>query len=141
LAYLHPALLVAGGAGLGFPLARLLAPWAGWAVFAASALLALPRILELNSEECLLTDMRLTVRRGWLRRWTMETALDKVGAIAVDESLLGRLLGYGDLRLMVAGGAAETLVRVRAPRSLQRKAMQRILALKYAAAETFRQKL
>jgi uncharacterized membrane protein YdbT with pleckstrin-like domain len=44
-----------------------------------------------------LTDDQLALVRGTLRRRTAAVRLERVGAVEVDQTLLGRLLGYGTL--------------------------------------------
>ena len=60
-----------------------------------------------------LTDEQLAVVRGTLRRRIAAVRLERVGAVEVDQSLVGRLLGYGTL---VAGPLEITYVPQ--PRSL-----------------------
>jgi hypothetical protein len=50
---------------------------------------------------------------------TVELLLQKVEAIGVDQTLVGRLLDYGTLRITGSGGTVETFPLVRAPLALR----------------------
>lgn len=52
--------------------------------------------------EYVVTDRRLMVVRGILRKGVMEASLDKVNDTKFDQSVLGRLFGYGDLEIITA---------------------------------------
>jgi uncharacterized membrane protein YdbT with pleckstrin-like domain len=84
----------AGGflASLGWPL-----PVAGAVLVAASAVLSLRAVWNWERTHVIVTDETLALVRGTLRRRTAAVRLDRVGAVQVDQSLLGRILGYGTL--------------------------------------------
>lgn len=82
--------------------------WAGWPASAGGAvLLALAAFVALRAvwrwerTQVILTGDELRFVRGTLRRRSSAVRLDSVGAVEVDQTLVGRLLGYGTL---VAGG-------------------------------------
>ena len=45
--------------------------------------------------EIAITDKRVIYKRGFINRPTVETNMDKVATVDVDQSVLGRLLNYG----------------------------------------------
>ena len=45
--------------------------------------------------EIAITDKRVIYKRGFINRRTVETNMDKVATVDVDQSVLGRLLNYG----------------------------------------------
>jgi uncharacterized membrane protein YdbT with pleckstrin-like domain len=59
------------------------------------------------------------VKVGLLSIHTVELLLPKVEAIAVDQTLAGRLLGYGTLRIVGTGGTVEAFPRVSRPQGLR----------------------
>ena len=75
-------------------------------VFVAT-LLSLRAVWRWERTRVLLTDEQLALVRGTVRRRTAAVHLDRVGAVEVDQSLVGRLLGYGTL---VAGPLRITYV-------------------------------
>jgi uncharacterized membrane protein YdbT with pleckstrin-like domain len=69
--------------------------------------------------EIAVTDRRVIYKRGFINRHTIETHMDKVAAIDVDQSVLGRLLDYGTVTVRGTGMTFEPLRRVEAPLSLR----------------------
>jgi len=104
------ALAAAGGFlfSLGWPF-----PVAGAALVGVAALFSLRAVWKWERTHVILTDEQLAVVRGTLRRRIAAVRLERVGAVEVDQSLVGRLLGYGTL---VAGPLEITYVPQ--PRSL-----------------------
>ena len=68
-----------------------------------------------HTSEFAVTDRRVIIKVGWIKRRTLETMLGKVEALGVDQGLLGRLLGFGTLTVTGTGGTQETFHRVAAP--------------------------
>jgi uncharacterized membrane protein YdbT with pleckstrin-like domain len=55
--------------------------------------------------EIAVTDKRVIYKRGFIKRHTVEMNMDKVATVDVDQSILGRLLDYGSIRIVGTGGA------------------------------------
>lgn len=55
--------------------------------------------------EIAVTDRRIIYKRGFINRHTVEMNMDKVAGVDVDQSILGRLLGYGSIHVLGTGGA------------------------------------
>jgi uncharacterized membrane protein YdbT with pleckstrin-like domain len=70
---------------------------AGAALLALAALLAAFAVLRWLSTRLLLTTERITVVYGIARRRQASVPLARVPALEIEQSLLGRLLGYGTL--------------------------------------------
>ena len=90
------AFLIAGIGGLLVTLAWPL-PLVGAALVIVAALLALRAVWNWERTHVIVTDDQLAVVRGTLRRRTASVRLERVGAVEVDQTLLGRALGYGTL--------------------------------------------
>ena len=95
---LAPAIVLAvvGGA-----LVILGAPWA-WALgvvgallLAIAAVVAFLAVWRWDRTEVVLTDEKLFVTYGLAQRRAAAVRLERVGAVEVEQSLVGRLLGYG----------------------------------------------
>jgi uncharacterized membrane protein YdbT with pleckstrin-like domain len=69
--------------------------------------------------ELAVTDHRVIYKRGFLRRHTVEMNMDKVETVDVDQSVLGRLLGFGTIHVHGTGQGIENLNRVAAPLRLR----------------------
>jgi uncharacterized membrane protein YdbT with pleckstrin-like domain len=61
------------------------------------------------------TDRRIIFKRGFIRRHTIEMHLDKVESVDVDQSLLGRMFGYGDILIRGVGVGIEPLKNIGSP--------------------------
>jgi uncharacterized membrane protein YdbT with pleckstrin-like domain len=76
-------------------------PWpillAGAALVLAAAALALRAVWKWEQTHVILTDEQLALVRGTIRRRTAAVRLERVGAVEIDQSLVGRALGYGTL--------------------------------------------
>ena len=117
--YTRPLLLTLTGVALAIALAQLTDPpwlwYLGVAVSALGVLGWLVRWVELRTSEFAVTSTRLIFKIGLVARHTTELLLPKVESISVTQSLLGRLLGYGDLTVTGTGGAREVYTRVHDP--------------------------
>jgi uncharacterized membrane protein YdbT with pleckstrin-like domain len=71
--------------------------------------------VELLTSEFAVTTTRLIFKVGLVARYTTELLLGKVESIGVQQTLLGRLLNYGDLVVTGTGGAREVFPRVHDP--------------------------
>ena len=96
-------------------------PLAGTAIVLLGAALLIPPLVAYNTTELGVTNKRMIVKVGFIRRRTLELLLRQVEALSVDQSLTGRILGYGSITLTGTGGVRETFHRVRDPLELRRR--------------------
>ena len=61
------------------------------------------------------TNMRVVHKTGFIKRRTFEMALDKVESVDVNQSIMGRLLNYGNVTIMGVGEGRETITTIAAP--------------------------
>jgi len=61
------------------------------------------------------TDRRIVYKRGFIRRHTVEMNMDKVESVDVDQSILGRMLNYGDIIVRGTGVGIEPLHNIDSP--------------------------
>jgi uncharacterized membrane protein YdbT with pleckstrin-like domain len=71
--------------------------------------------VELLTSEFAVTTTRLIFKVGLVGRYTTELLLGKVESIGVQQTLVGRVLRYGDLVVTGTGGAREVFTRVHDP--------------------------
>ena len=110
--------LIAGAAVL---IAFHTVPLAGAAVLLVGASMLIPPFIAHQTTELGVTNKRMIVKVGFVRRRTLELLLRQVEALSVDQTLGGRLLGYGTITLSGTGGVREIFHRVRAPLELRRR--------------------
>ena len=77
------------------------------AVLAISA--ALRALIQRATTELAVTDRRVIFKTGMLRRHTVEINRSKVETVGVDQSMTGRLLGYGTVIVRGTGGSFEPI--------------------------------
>lgn len=91
--------------------------------------------------EFAITDHRVLVKHGIILRRTTELFLERVESVRVNQSIPGRLLGYGTLVVAGTGETHEVLYRVPEPlqfRSLLQTQTAKIRDGMYAAAKAGR---
>ena len=61
------------------------------------------------------TNMRVVHKTGFIKRRTFEMSLDKVESVDVNQSILGRILNYGDVTILGVGEGRETISTIASP--------------------------
>jgi uncharacterized membrane protein YdbT with pleckstrin-like domain len=94
----------------------------GLALFllAVAVVFGLLRYVSFASSEFAVTDKRVIIKVGVLRRRTLELQRSKVEAIAVNQGIGGRLFGYGDIVVTGTGGTKEPFHKIGAPLQFSR---------------------
>ena len=69
--------------------------------------------------EIAVTDRRVIYKKGLVRRQTNEMNMDKVESVQIDQSILGRMLDYGDVTILGTGEGFETLRTIGSPIELR----------------------
>src|SRR5471032_433486 len=69
--------------------------------------------------EISVTTHRVIYKTGFIRRHTVEMNMDKVEMVDVDQSLMGRLLGFGTIWVRGTGQSIESLRRISHPLQLR----------------------
>lgn len=86
------------------------------AIFALFALSAgLRAFIRRATTELAVTDHRVIYKTGMLARHTLEMNRSKVESVDVDQSLLGRILGYGTIIVRGTGGSLEPIRNIGDP--------------------------
>jgi uncharacterized membrane protein YdbT with pleckstrin-like domain len=84
----------AGGAAL--------AVWGGLALALVGAVAALPGWLRWRAEQYVVTDRRVLQIDGIFQKRVLDSSLDKVNDVLLEQSVAGRLLGYGTIQILTA---------------------------------------
>ena len=61
------------------------------------------------------TDRRVVHKTGFIKRRTFEMALDKIESVDVNQSILGRILDYGEVTIMGVGEGRESIKTIASP--------------------------
>src|SRR5579863_2217947 len=116
LVYLRAILLAI--LALVFWIAAATVPEQGWtfalnvgaALIGLLALLSgLSAMIRRSTTELAVTDRRVIFKTGVFQRHTMEMNRSKVETVGVDQSILGRILGYGTVVVRGTGGSFEPI--------------------------------
>jgi uncharacterized membrane protein YdbT with pleckstrin-like domain len=83
-------------------------------------------VMKRNATEMAVTDKRLVVKVGVASRRTLELLLSKVESIGVEESVMGRILGFGTVVVRGTGGTPEPFDRVAHPIEFRKQVQQQI---------------
>lgn len=66
-------------------------------------------------------EISVIIKVGWIRRNTLEVLLKKVEGISVDQGILGRILGYGNITVSGTGGAKRRFRFIKDPLMFRNK--------------------
>ena len=61
------------------------------------------------------TNLRVVHKTGFIQRRTFEMSLDKVESVDVNQSILGRILNYGNVTIQGVGEGKETISTIASP--------------------------
>src|SRR5512140_1092431 len=81
----------------------------------------LSALVRRQTTELVLTDRRIIMKRGLVARDTVEMNLNKVESLHVNQGLMGRILGYGDVTVVGTGASLEPLRGISSPLELRKK--------------------
>lgn len=98
----------------------------GLLLIVAAAALVGGGLIRQNSTEVGVSNKRVLIKTGFISRKSIEVLLSKVESIGVDESGLGRMLGYGSVIVRGTGGTFETFSRIAHPNEFRRQVQQQI---------------
>jgi uncharacterized membrane protein YdbT with pleckstrin-like domain len=89
--------------------------YVGWLVLAVAVVMLLAAWFTRQMTELSVTNHRVVYKTGFLRRHTVEMNMDKVETVNVDQSIMGRILGYGTIHVLGTGQGIEGLRRIAHP--------------------------
>lgn len=78
-------------------------------------------IIAKETTELVITNRRIIAKFGLISRYTIEINLPKVESISVSQSILGRMLDYGNLQIVGTGGTREPILFISKPLMFRRK--------------------
>ena len=78
-------------------------------------LIGLARAIGMWSTEMVITDRRLIYKRGWIARKTEELRFTRLEEVNLRQSVLGRILGYGKVKVQGTGGGDIILPAIGSP--------------------------
>lgn len=82
--------------------------------------------LQNYTDEFVVTDRRIVIKKGIISIYTLEMNLERVETVNVDQSILARILGYGHITIVGTGGTRENFNDIRRPLEFRRSFMDLI---------------
>jgi uncharacterized membrane protein YdbT with pleckstrin-like domain len=95
-------------------------PLGGESVLAVAILWGLVKYVDYASSEFAVTNKRVIIKVGVLRRRTVEMLNTKVEAVAVNQGIFGRIFGYGNIVVTGTGGTNEAFNGISSPLEFRR---------------------
>lgn len=89
-----------------------------------SILLLLVAWVRYRASEYAITNHRATNKQGIVFRHTGEMSLDQIESVHVDQTIIGRILGFGTVTIVGTGDSREQLKMVPDPMAFRNMAMQ-----------------
>jgi uncharacterized membrane protein YdbT with pleckstrin-like domain len=84
-------------------------------------------LVRILTSEFAITNKRVVVKTGFLRRSTIELLLSKIESINVNQTFAGRLLNYGTIIITGTGTTHEPLYNIANPLDFRRQIQQQIV--------------
>jgi membrane protein YdbS with pleckstrin-like domain len=97
----------------------------GWFALPLPLFIMVAPAVAFWSSELVVTERRIRINTGVLRRQTMEMFIAKVESIAVDQGFFGRMWDFGTVTIRGSGGSTEPFEAIARPLAL-RETVQRL---------------
>jgi uncharacterized membrane protein YdbT with pleckstrin-like domain len=105
-----------------------------WIPLAIAAVILIATYIKRQSSDFAVTNKRVMMKVGVFNTRSIELVLNKVEAIRVNQSLMGRIFGYGDIVVTGSGGTQEPFSHIQAPLAF-RRAVQSVTDTQSTAAQ------
>jgi len=95
-----------------------------WIIFCnlrAILTLFIAPIIDKYTDEFAITNKRVIIKTGLISRRTFEMNLSNIESVNVDQGILGRILGYGTIRIVGTGGTKEIFPNILRPLAFRKK--------------------
>ena len=93
--------------------------YTGYALALVAVILLVQQWFQWWITEIAVTNRRIIHKKGLVRRQTREMNMDKVESVQIDQSILGRMLDYGNVSILGTGEGFETLRTIASPIELR----------------------
>ncbi len=86
-------------------------------------------LINYTTSEFGITNKRVIVKVGFIRRNSLEVLLSKVEGIQVNQGILGRILGFGSITVTGTGGTKDPFHKIAAPLEFRKSVQEQIAAV------------
>jgi uncharacterized membrane protein YdbT with pleckstrin-like domain len=101
----------------------------GVGLIVVGALPLIKTLVQRRAAEFAVTNKRVIFKTGVVQRRTAEMFLSKIESVGADQTILGRLLGYGSIVLRGTGGSTEPFENIDKPLEFRRQIQEQIARL------------
>jgi uncharacterized membrane protein YdbT with pleckstrin-like domain len=95
--------------------------WIIFLSFRALFTLFIAPLLDRYTDEFAITNKRVIIKTGLISRKTVELNLSKIESVNVDQTIMGRIFGFGTITIIGIGGTREAFVNIRKPLEFRKK--------------------
>jgi len=99
---------------------------AGVGVLVIAAIPLLTAFITWKSAEFAVTNKRVVLKTGFVQSKTAEMFLNKIESVGVEQSIVGRILGFGSITIRGTGGSLEPFHRVSNPLRFRNEIQEQI---------------
>ena len=95
-----------------------------WIIFCnlrAILTLFIAPMIDRYSDEFAITNRRVIVKTGLISRKTFEMNLSKIESVNIDQTILGRIFGFGTIIIVGSGGTREIFPKIKNPLEFRKK--------------------
>lgn len=97
-------------------------------LYLVAAVLIIPALINYLNSEFAVTNRRVIIKMGFISRNSYELLLNRIEGIEVEQSILGRLLGFGTIIVRGTGGSKEIFNRIEDPIQFRKSVQEQIAA-------------
>lgn len=83
-------------------------------------------LIRYTTSEFAVTNKRVLVKVGFIQRHSVETFLQKVEGIQVEQTLFGRIFNYGNIIVCGTGGSRDRFAKIDEPLEFRKQVQQQI---------------
>ena len=77
------------------------------------------KLINYYTNEFGITTKRVIIKTGFIRRDTLEINISKIESVIVNQSVLGRILGFGSIAIVGTGGTKSTYPLIKDPKKFR----------------------
>lgn len=99
---------------------------AGFTLIVLGGIILALAAMRRNATEMAVTNKRVIIKVGYLTKRTIELFLSKVESVEVEQSVTGRMLGFGSITVRGTGGTNEPFSHVADPLEFRRQVQHQI---------------
>lgn len=94
--------------------------------FAAAIFSGIGAFISYATSEYAITNKRIMMKIGWISRDSIELFINRIEAIQIDQTILGRILDYGALKVVGTGGTQDLFNYIPRPLAFRKSAQEQI---------------